>query len=120
MAGRVLGIPLPSLPTSQVSAAIGGVASLGAQLGLGSYSERLARQSLASLWDAVKGLELDKGLQYGADVAGRSLQDSSAGLASGGGGGRLSEMTGEAYKSIHAFVTTGEHAKLVLQATCTR
>ena len=100
-----------------MASAIGGVATLGTQLGLGSYSEQLARQSMASLWDAVKGLSIEGGLQYGADVAGRSLQDSTAGgLASGRGDGSLPELTGEAYKSIHTFVTTGDHALLVLRA----
>jgi hypothetical protein len=114
LAGRVVGIPLP--PVLGVGSSVQDVLGFNTMLG-GSYNKR---QNQTSVFDSLTAFA-------GATVEILDLDPADASeMKHGFSGpivvnGRLSTalpaslpipMVGEAYKSIHAFLTTGENAKL--------
>jgi hypothetical protein len=105
-AGRLLGIPLPSMP----DVAPIGLQSASSCLGLDSYSAKIAEKSMSAMWNTVSGLGVKDGLQWADDAVRNGLQsdlsDDSVEAQ------RPFALAGEAYISIHNFLTTGDNATL--------
>jgi hypothetical protein len=105
VAGRVVGIPLPPLPgASEMKEALGLKGMLGDVFSAGADQVNL-KDSLTALRDTTAAA-LDQTPAARALCAGTGVADSPlpADLPM--------HMVGEAYKSIHTFLTTGENASL--------
>ena len=112
VAGRVVGIPLPPVPgAAEIKKALGlkgmlgGLFSRGAEeADLGGCLSAFQEVTIAELEQTVESQALCRGLGKGK---GRMV-DASAPLPAD----LPMHLVGEAYKSIHTFLTTGENATL--------
>ena len=120
LAGRVVGIPLPALPsTGDMKEALGLKGMLGDVFRKGVNQVNL-QDSLSAFKDITEQAMDDKSSEVSALRAGLRLQKEEGGKVGGGGsaaGAPLPadipmKLVGDAYKSIHTFLTTGDNAKL--------
>ena len=119
LAGRVVGIPLPALPsTGDMKEALGLKGMLGDVFRRGVNQVNL-QDSLSAFKDITEQAMDDKSSEVSALRAGLRLQKEERGKVGGGGSSAAAlpadipmKLVGDAYKSIHTFLTTGDNAKL--------
>lgn len=111
MAGRVLGIPLPTLPTDDLKAAVSGAGGAFESGSIfDSYSDKIAAKALNSMWDTLAELNVQESLDWGAEVTEGSLKTDVDGVDFTQSS--IVKLSGDAYSSIETFLTTGENQKL--------
>ena len=103
VAGRVLGVPLPSLPTRDLH--------LPASSGLfDTYSAAIARKAVRSVWSAVADLSAEECGARGEEAVQGGLKDAWEDVDLQHSS--VARLAGEAYNSIETFLTTGDNAQL--------
>ena len=95
-AGRMLGIPLPSLPVDSLSNAL-------------PENEQLSN-ALNGMKNALADFSVEDGLAWGKQLVDDGMERDIANLDLEGKG--ILRLSGESYNSIETFLTTGENAKL--------
>ena len=95
-AGRLLGIPLPSLPIDSLSNAL-------------TENEQLSKM-LNGMKNALTDFSTKDGLEWGKQLVDDGMETDIANLDLEGK--HILRLSGESYNSIETFLTTGENAKL--------
>jgi len=105
--GRLLGLPIPCLPTAD---------SLGL-LGTNADS-KLVKDFMSSSWDQIAYRTAEVGLDSASSVLDKSLAASIPSLDSASPHHAMLKFSDEAYKAVHTFVISSGPSKIYLEGRC--